>query len=106
MARGAAEAAAGALAELENAPPELVASVESALRAQKQKLERLEKLDASLDPGTGRRTRVTVTGVLGIMWTAAPQVIGFIDRRHPDAPYWWTYAISAVITALMIDRRF
>ena len=100
VARGAAEAAASALAELQNAPPELVASVETALRAQKQKLERLEKLDASLDPGIGRRTRVTVTTVLGIVWTAAPQIISLVDRKYPDAPYWWIYVISIAITAI------
>ena len=100
VARGAAEAAAGALAELDDAPPELVASVEKALRAQKQKLERLEKLDASLDPGIGRRTRALVTGVLGMVWTAAPLVISAVDRTYPDAPYWWIYLITGVISAI------
>ncbi|HSO32286.1 MAG TPA: serine/threonine-protein kinase, partial [Labilithrix sp.] len=103
LARGAAEAAAGALAELENAPPELVANVEAALRArvaEKQKLDRLEKLDASLDPGTGRRTRVTVATILGVVWTVAPQVLGVLDKRYPDAPYWWLYVGSFGIAAV------
>jgi serine/threonine-protein kinase len=95
--RGAAEAAAGALAELEDAPPELVRSVSDALRArvaEKKKFQRLERLDADLDPTTGRRTRLTVTAVLGALWSIAPQVVGRLEHSHPDRPHWAMYAWS------------
>ncbi|MDB4935325.1 MAG: serine/threonine protein kinase [Labilithrix sp.] len=100
--RGAAEAAAGALAELEDAPPELAARVNDALKArvaEKKKMERLDRLDADLDPTIGRRTRVSVTAMLGVMWTVIPQVVGRVEMRHPDHdyPHWIMYAWSSIV---------
>ncbi len=121
--RGAAEAAAGALAELTDAPPELVERVNEALRArvaEKQKMARLERMDAEHDPKTGRRTRVTATTVLGILWTIAPQIVGRAERRHPEFPDWqlyaWTTAVIGVgalvflwgresLTKTLVNRR-
>jgi hypothetical protein len=103
LARGAAEAAAGALAELDDAPPELVASVASALRAradEKTKMDRLERLDAQLDPTTGRRTRVTVTAVLAIFWIFVPQLTGAIEVRYPNYPDWVMYAWTGLVCAI------
>jgi serine/threonine protein kinase len=105
--RGAAEAAAGALAELQDAPPELVTRVNDALRArvaEKKKMARLERMNAEHDPLTGRRTRVTATTLLGILWTITPQVVGRLERRYPDYPDWQMYAwtVGVVITALLV----
>jgi len=98
--RGAAEAAAGALAELADPSPELALRVNEALRArtaEKKKMERLELMDADLDPMTGRRTRFAVTAILGIIWTITPQVAGAMDRRWPNHPHWVMYAWSVGI---------
>jgi serine/threonine-protein kinase len=98
--RGAAEAAAGALAELPEPPPELAARVNQALAArvaEKKKMARLEQLDAQNNPKTGRRTRVTVTTVLGLMWTVTPQVVGRLERRHPDFPDWQMYLWTSFV---------
>jgi hypothetical protein len=95
--RGAAEAAAGALAELEDPPADLVERVNASLRArvaEKKKIERLDRLDADLDPAIGRRTRVGVTTMLGVLWTIAPQIIGHLEKTRPDYPYWFMYAWS------------
>lgn len=101
LARGAAEAAAGALAEIEDPPPELVAQVDEALRArlaEKRKMQRLERLHAELDPSTGRRTRVAATAILGVVWTVMPQVTQWVyERSQRDAPHWISYAWSAGI---------
>lgn len=100
LARGAADAAAGALAEIENPPADLVSEVNEALRArvaEKKKFERLEQLDADLDPMVGRRTRVFVTTLLGILWTVTPQFVGWYERRWPDYPYWAPYVWSSGI---------
>ena len=102
LARGAADSAAGALAEIENPPPDLVREVNEALRArvaERKKFERLEQLGADLDPMTGRRTRVTVTAVMGVVWTIMPQVVGWYETRWPDYPYWMTYAWSVGMVA-------
>jgi serine/threonine-protein kinase len=100
--RGAAEAAAGALAELPDAPPELVTRVNQALAArvaEKKRMARLERLDAQNNPTTGRRTRVTVTTVLGVMWTITPQITGRLERRHPNFPDWMMYGWTALVLA-------
>jgi eukaryotic-like serine/threonine-protein kinase len=103
--RGAAEAAAGALAEIEGPPADLVARVNEALRAraaEKKKMIRLERLDAELDPAVGRRTRVFVAVLFGAMWTVAPQVTGWFDDRYGmgDAPRWAPYLWTASIVLL------
>jgi eukaryotic-like serine/threonine-protein kinase len=95
--RGAAEAAAGALAEISDPPAELVARVNKALKAraaEKDRLEKLEKLDADRDPTTGRRTRVFVTSLLGVFFTVAPQLSAWAVNRWPEQPYWTQYAWS------------
>ncbi len=97
LARGASEAAAGALAELDDPPPDLVASVTAALRAradERTKMTRLEHLDAQLDPAIGRRTRVAVTGALGMVWTILPLLTGRLIARDPNFPWWSMYLMS------------
>jgi serine/threonine-protein kinase len=101
--RGAAEAAAGALAELHDAPADLVARVNEALAervAEKKKMARLERMHAQHDPTTGRRTRVSVTTMLGIMWTITPQVVGRLERRYPDYPDWEMYGFTAGVISI------
>jgi eukaryotic-like serine/threonine-protein kinase len=98
--RGAAEAAAGALAELQDPPADLLARVTAALAArvaEKKRMARLERMDAQHDPKTGRRTRVTATTVLGILWTITPQIVGRLERRYPDYPHWQMYTWTAGI---------
>ncbi len=110
--RGAAEAAAGALAELPDAPLELVARVNQALAArvaEKKRMARLERLDEQNNPKTGRRTRVTVTTALGLMWTVSPQILGRIERHSPDFADWhmylWTSAVIATAALLVLWGR-
>ncbi|MEA2749160.1 MAG: eukaryotic-like serine/threonine-protein kinase [Myxococcales bacterium] len=101
--RGAAEAAAGALAELQDPPADLVARVSQALEAraaEKKKMMRLEQLDAQHDLSTGRRTRVTATTVLGVLWTITPQIVGHLEHRYPDYPDWAMYAWTGGVTFL------
>jgi serine/threonine-protein kinase len=97
LKRGGAEAAAGALAELDDPPEDLVAGVAAAMKAraaEKSKMDRLDLLDAEMDPMTGRRTRAFVTGMLGLFWTVTPQVMGSLERRSPEYAHWWIYVFS------------
>ena len=110
--RGAAEAAAGALAEIVDPAPELVARVNDALKArvvEKRKIERLEKLDAQLDPATGRRTRVAATSLLGVVWTVAPQLGAMAEKRWSHQPWWiqycWTLGLMLIGWAVVIWGR-
>jgi hypothetical protein len=103
--RGAAEAAAGALAELQEPPGELVMRVNTALAArvaEKKKMARLEQMDAQHDPTTGRRTRVTATTIVGIMWTVSPQIVGRLELRYPGYADWQMYAWTVGIFFLGI----
>jgi serine/threonine-protein kinase len=103
--RGAPDAAAGALAELEAPPAELVEGVASALRArkaEKRKMAQLERLDAQLDPTVGRRTRLAATSLLGVLWTIFPQLAGWAEARWPVHPYWSMYAVTSMILFLAL----
>ena len=109
LSRGAADAAAGALAEIASPPDDLVRAVSEALHArvaEKKRFERLERLDADLDPMTGRRTRVAATSLLGLLWTVTPQFVGWYERRWPDYPYWAMYAwsVGVLVIGLLVVR--
>jgi serine/threonine-protein kinase len=100
LERGTPEAAAAALAELESPPPELAARVREALAtraAERERVARLEKLEADLDPQTGRRTRMAVLMILGAVWTISPLAIGSLYAGHAGYPrehiYWWPLGI-------------
>jgi eukaryotic-like serine/threonine-protein kinase len=69
LSRGDAQAAGALLAEFDDAPPDLSSRVSSAERAEK-----LARSEAALilDTDTGRRTRLFMSAVLGVLWTAAP----------------------------------
>jgi serine/threonine-protein kinase len=95
LERGTAEAASAALAELERPPPEFAKRVAEALRASRLERERLERLDADLDPAVGRRMRVAVAMALGFVWTVAPQIVAYFERRHPHHAHWMAYVVSA-----------
>jgi serine/threonine-protein kinase len=110
LRRGAPEAAAAALAEMEAPDPTLTASVDEALRARAADSEervRLEALRADLDPRVGRPTRVFVTGILGFVWTLAPQASEVTYRR--GGPHWhgyaWTVGMLAMAALLVLWGR-
>jgi serine/threonine-protein kinase len=99
LSRNAAEAAAGALAEIEDPDPELVAEVNAALRArdaEKEKMQtlqrNLERMKEEADPMIGRRTRAAATSMLGIVWTIAPWIFGALESRYPVHAHWLNYA--------------
>jgi serine/threonine-protein kinase len=97
LERGAAEAAAAALAELEAPPTELaqrVAMAMSAREEQKSRMVALEKLSEDLDPSVGRRTRMMATVFTSLIWILVPQFGAWADRRYPDRPYWTLYGMS------------
>jgi serine/threonine-protein kinase len=96
LEHGTAEAASMVLAELEHPSPELARRVADALCAGRLEKERLERL-ADLDPAVGRRMRVAVGMALGFVWTVAPQIVAYFERRHPHHTHWIAYVISACL---------
>ena len=103
--RGTPEAAAAALAELANPPAALAARVNAALAArdaERKKLERLEHLDAQLDPTTGRRTRLSAAILIVLSWTLSPLCGPWIERHFssdwmPRLLYVWIAFIAAFV---------
>ena len=112
LEEGTPEAAAAALAELETPPPELAKRVAEAMRrreAEKARVATLEKLSAELDPATGRRTRWVAGVIMGSLWTIAPEVSGWLYRKHGPTerwvPYVATFGIITVATAVVLWGR-
>jgi serine/threonine-protein kinase len=101
LAHGTADAAAGALAELDEAPADLVLRVATAQKAQKARLAKLENLDAEFDPTTGQRTRLAVGLMACTIWTVNPELAGLYFRHYPDASYDSFYIATGIVTALV-----
>lgn len=109
LASGTPEAAASALAELEEPPPELAAKVAAALKAreaEKERVAHLERMQAQLDPTVGQRTRMAAGLMVGASWVLTPELAGWFLHRHPEttytALYVFTFAQAAV--AAVVER--
>ena len=101
--KGTPEAAAAALAELENPSPELTERVREGLALREEEKKRhavLEAMGTELDPSIGRRTRLGVSLILASIWTVMPMVTGELYKRWPDVPrqvmYLWSVGILAI----------
>lgn len=112
LERGTPEAAAAALAELSDPPAELAARVSAALRArdeERRRVAHLEELGRELDPTIGRRTRLAVTGFLGLLWTVAPQLGHYLEHQHqfrtPRLMYLWTLMLVGTSAPLALWGR-
>jgi serine/threonine-protein kinase len=84
LGRGAAEAAASLLHELEDPPERLRLRVERALRRQREAGARLKKLELDADLSFGERLRRSLTNVLGAAWALANV---FSDLLPNTGPY-------------------
>ncbi len=86
LSRGAPEAAAAALAELGNPPPDLAERVARSLERHAHEQATLLSLQRDNDRSTGARTRQFVGVVLGVLWALAPFAGAFLERRFDDVP--------------------
>ncbi|MDQ3037002.1 MAG: serine/threonine protein kinase [Myxococcota bacterium] len=77
-------AAALLLAELPGAPEPLVRRVREAQDAKERERAARAALERDLDPAVGRRSRVVVSGVLGVLWLALPWVGFVLERNDPN----------------------
>lgn len=105
LEHGTADGAAAALVELEAPPAELRKRVEQALARRdvdRKRIERLEKMEADFDPTIGRRTRVFVSTLLGVIWSSAPQAAAVLERRNPggfvstNMMYVWSFGLVTI----------
>ncbi|UJR83878.1 serine/threonine-protein kinase [Sandaracinus amylolyticus] len=103
LEQGDPKAAALLLAEVEDAPAELIARVSDERAKWQAEEERRAKLARDHDPSIGRRTRVFIGVVLGTLWTIAPFALwvwtrtGHAERSHAQA----MLATSALFVAAM-----
>jgi len=78
LAFGAASTAATVLSELDDPPEDLERRVDEALAreaGEAARIRKLERMGDDMDLSIGRRTRLFVLGVLGLMWTAWPILV-------------------------------
>ena len=102
LANGAPQAAAAALAEHPSPPPTLTAHVKSALEARDahhEKVRKLERLGADLDPLTGGRARLVLAIFFGVAWCTVPQIGRRLVESNSNYPYEWVYGQSAAALA-------
>ncbi len=104
LERGAPQSAAAALAELDRPPAELSRLVDAALRAKEAEDVRFEVLRRDVDDSIGRRTRIAVVALLGVIWSIGPWFAAALEARFaaepPDAQHavqiGWSLAIAAL----------
>ena len=107
LAEGDARAAQLLVSELPEPPAYLAERVTAAARARREKEERVASMVRDLDPRIGRRLRLTISAVLGVIWTVLPW-IGFVIEAsdpHPDQkPPLVSSTMMLVLTALVAHR--
>ena len=96
---GTAEGASSLLAELDAVPEELRARVDEAVERHRERVKKLEALEAAHDKSLGRRTRVAAASILGAVWSGSPLLIGQLFVAE-DFTYARVYAFNAFIMAL------
>lgn len=109
LAEGTAEAAASALAELDDPPPDLASQVAAALKAreaEKKRVADLERMRAQLDPTVGQRTRMAAGLMSAGSWVLAPEVVGWYLRTHPDTTYnaFFAFTAAQIVGGWAIER--
>jgi hypothetical protein len=103
LERGTPDAASAALAELEKPPESLSLRVAQARDKADKDRARFAELEAQHDVTTGRRTRVAASAILGVVWTLAPQLAGWLEPRfeHPArGMYVWTVILALFAVAV------
>ena len=104
LMHGTAEAAAAALTELRDPPEELAREVRDALAARtadRERLAHLERLDAALDPRTGRQTRLVSGFFVTASWLLVPLAGPWLEARvSPRYHYLMMYVMMSVAVAV------
>jgi hypothetical protein len=81
LREGDAHAAAALLREVKHPPKDVASRVEAVSRERADHDTRLRKLETDLDPNIGTRTRFTIGGVFGTLWTVGPLAL-WADVTH------------------------
>jgi len=74
------------LRELADKPADLVARVEKSAKARADHDERLHRLETDLDTSIGKRTRLLIGGLFGLLWTTTPLIGWFATTRLGAEP--------------------
>lgn len=103
---GQPRTAAALMAELADPPAELARRIDEAIaakEAEKARIAALEQQDADLDPATGARTRLAISGGLGVFWTMLPLGLWLADDAYAKFTYATGYvAIGGVLVVLVL----
>lgn len=107
---GSAEAAHSILAEMSEPPEELVARVAAAVKAreeEKRRLEKLDRLEEQYDPNVGRRTRLFVAIVFGVIGVVGPLGLAVLHEAEPavDVLLLRTTGLTVMCAAFVVWAR-
>lgn len=97
LACGEPRAAVRLLAELDAAPPDVLARARAAEAAAARRQGELEQLERELDSSIGTRTRSFVAGVLGILFVVLPLLAEIRPRSSPLRAYPELYSLVFVV---------
>jgi serine/threonine-protein kinase len=75
ISEGDAHAAATLLREMATPPSDVAARVDAAIRTRVENDKRLRKMEIDHDPTIGTRTRVTLGGIFGGLWSVSPLLV-------------------------------
>lgn len=79
--------AAALLAEMDHPPPQLVAEMESQLRekeAHREEMEALARVGRQMDLNVGRKKRLLLTAIMGMVWSFSPMINALFYQGTPD----------------------
>lgn len=110
LARGAIDGAAGIIASLPEAAPELRRRVEIASLEAHLKREQLDALREEHDPSRGRKTRLLFAVLFGAIWTVTHVGIHFLGSDSMETHYTslgltGAFLLLVATTGLMVEDR-
>ncbi|HEY8041678.1 MAG TPA: serine/threonine-protein kinase [Polyangiaceae bacterium] len=101
LSLGEGASAATLLREVSEAPPDVAARVEAAVKARAVEDERLRKMEKDLDPQVGTRTRATLAAFFGLIWTVSP-LAGWAYAHYAGAPSYLDTTVLPAFTFLFL----
>jgi eukaryotic-like serine/threonine-protein kinase len=94
------------MSELEDPPSYIAERVAAAAKARREKDKRLASIARDLDPRVGRRVRLWLSVILGVIWTLLPWVGFLMEKDDPSADQVWPLISSSSMFILAAAAAF
>ncbi len=102
-------AAAALMAEMDNPPADLVTELEALLQEQaseRQEMEVLARRGRQMDPNVGRRKRLLLTALIGLVWSLSPLINVFFYQGTPEDTLLHYLQGTGVLTLIVFPLFF